>query len=114
MTTDNNLPALKPCPFCGGEAIYRDGDLARRVTCKKCVADIYRDEWALTYERNPSAIESWNTRAPTELEKKLVEALWQAKAQIKVMSFHSDNDATESTLALIQQALELAAKHGVE
>ena len=35
----------------------------------------------------------------------LREALWQAKAQIQVMSFHCENDATESTLALIGKAL---------
>jgi len=38
--------------------------------------------------------------------KGLVEALWQAKAQIRVMSFDSCNDATEPTLALIEKALQ--------
>ena len=57
---------LKPCPFCGGEAIYittaiKAGDLVKEfysISCLDCNAEIYK--YCKTEEE---AIEAWNRRA---------------------------------------------------
>jgi Lar family restriction alleviation protein len=50
---------LKPCPFCGGEAIMRDNKLGCTiwiVGCRKCGADAgFRTD-------KEEAIKAWNTR----------------------------------------------------
>lgn len=47
---------LKPCPFCGGEAILEwEGD-SYVISCKECNAEI-------TFEQTrKSAIKAWNRR----------------------------------------------------
>ena len=55
---------LKPCPFCGGEAIVRsysvDNDKYSIVTCIKC------DVETPMYEFRSDAIKAWNRRADNE------------------------------------------------
>lgn len=46
---------LKPCPFCGGEAVY-DRDW-KDVQCRVCNARI-----ANNFQRKKDAVEAWNTR----------------------------------------------------
>ena len=46
---------LKPCPFCGGEAVY-DRDW-KGVQCRVCNARI-----ANNFQRKKDAVEAWNTR----------------------------------------------------
>jgi len=60
-----NEYTLLPCPFCGGEAELRTGDLAATVRCKSCYASI---EWQIR-PRQPGpldeidlAVGSWNAR----------------------------------------------------
>ena len=61
-------PALKTCPFCGGEAKtepIRDG---RQGFCQKCDArgaPVYHRLVGPEYT-NGRAIEAWNTRAPVD------------------------------------------------
>ena len=57
---------LKPCPFCGGEAMMHttgDGD-GYRVACKRILGCGAKFEW---FDREEEAIEAWNNRA-TEAE----------------------------------------------
>lgn len=55
-----NTPIVKCCPFCGGDAFWRQGDKSVRVndsvSCYKCFAEIEG-----TYEPM-SALTAWNTR----------------------------------------------------
>ncbi|MBQ4512097.1 MAG: Lar family restriction alleviation protein [Anaerolineaceae bacterium] len=66
---DESKSALKPCPFCGGEAVVHayshDPDISDwyYVFCKKCVCRL-----EVSTNRNPfytkmEAIEAWNRRA---------------------------------------------------
>ena len=53
---------LEYCPFCGGEAVIRNGNFSFMVTiaCKDCDAEI-----RVISEENAveKAVEKWNTRA---------------------------------------------------
>jgi Lar family restriction alleviation protein len=63
MTPDPNRDTneLKPCPFCGGEAVTcRDYPAGlESVYCRQCHASMF----ALT---EPAAIALWNSRKPPE------------------------------------------------
>ena len=48
---------LKPCPFCGSEAIVKDLVDAKFVACEKCDAST-----AMWFDSIGDAIASWNTR----------------------------------------------------
>ena len=68
------MEELKPCPFCGGEAVIREwyirGTANRkhyRVECKNCGARCT----AWEYNRINKAIAAWNRRAGEEAEKAL-------------------------------------------
>jgi len=64
-------PAIKPCPFCGGEASARPRTCNRNtpynpadrafpiVRCGKCGAEAIGDDW----KSEATAIEAWNRRA---------------------------------------------------
>jgi hypothetical protein len=45
---------LKPCPFCGGEAIAYSLNLESFVTCRECRVTLVK--------KYDSAIIAWNTR----------------------------------------------------
>lgn len=57
------MSELKPCPFCGGEAImdytYYEGPVASNPKCNKygCIGFTYRE-----FETEQEAIEAWNHR----------------------------------------------------
>ena len=63
------MTKLKPCPFCGGDAKLKSanfyGEFATyyRVNCTQC--DFHRDHSA----NKSHAIEIWDTRAETPIEK---------------------------------------------
>lgn len=80
---------LKPCPFCGGEAVFvtRSVGYGRRcaifnfeISCKSCLAkapeaygsiEIYLDqngEVAMYKDERSKAIEAWNRRAEPDQE----------------------------------------------
>lgn len=54
---------LKPCPFCGGEAIFPENCLLTCVICIKCGAT---SRWCTSKEK---AEEVWNRRADNEQRK---------------------------------------------
>lgn len=78
--TDNKAPELKPCPFCGGEVLFRDigtgrrrnSPIATRVSCEKCH---YEKRIAtLGTDREKTRIwatEWWNTRTDQVAEVKI-------------------------------------------
>lgn len=52
---------LKPCPFCGGEARYYEGDRdCHGVTCTKCTVKIYG------YANRRASKRAWNRRTDNE------------------------------------------------
>ena len=56
---------LKPCPFCGGEAVLQqDANEEYYVLCRKCqlLFGYCTDTWA-EFETSEGAIEAWNRRA---------------------------------------------------
>ncbi len=53
---------LKSCPFCGGEADYKQGINVSSVTCHACGFHFYRG----TIESPETATEAWNRRAESE------------------------------------------------
>ena len=65
----NQIPpdALKPCPFCGGDAMLHDNNFFQSVTwhveCTECMADLPGGS------NKQEAINDWNTRyiPPTTL-----------------------------------------------
>ena len=54
-----NEPKLKPCPFCGGEAIVNLLLGKYCITCTGCMGGIFPASWQTREE----AIEAWNRRA---------------------------------------------------
>lgn len=50
------MEKLKPCPFCGGEAVFR-GQTYYYIWCKSCLAETRGSE------NKEEAIEAWNSRA---------------------------------------------------
>lgn len=69
---------LKPCPFCGGEAVHCRTAKAYHVYCSNCGADVMRSTLsAMTTSQinriKIEAFEKWNTRAggvqPTTITK---------------------------------------------
>jgi Lar family restriction alleviation protein len=80
-----SAPELKPCPFCGSDAVQLDFDAcpgtdSAHVRCQSCSA--LGASGALGSV--PEAIVAWNTRAEAGVVRELVEALlawraWEAK-----------------------------------
>ena len=60
LGTKNHTDAikLKPCPFCGGEAVILKTNEFYRVCCKSCPCDVGR--WVCTSESELA--EFWNRR----------------------------------------------------
>ena len=62
------MEKLKPCPFCGGEAILRQCqngfNIWYRVRCKDC--GIAQDSIGNGYYSESQAIEAWNRRVKDE------------------------------------------------
>ena len=76
--------ALKPCPFCGGEAISRGSDYdGYWVTCRGCMAFPFKKN---TRER---AIEAWNTRAERTCKR-----FWTGAEMICSSCAHQLNNGT--------------------
>ncbi len=64
------MSELKPCPFCGGEDIYKvnDGDRNAQVAIHKTTewavgCSLCRIPEALSYISEEQAIKAWNRRA---------------------------------------------------
>jgi len=61
---------LKPCPFCGGNNISMKDDrpIGKRVQCEDCGG-------MMVYYYNLPVNEEWNTRADTDLLRRVKEAV---------------------------------------
>ncbi len=67
------MPELKPCPFCGGEAYFRNPQKEKggamcsvSVECKECGAMPYAIlvyEFLSDTEKKEAAAKAWNRRA---------------------------------------------------
>ena len=55
------LESLKPCPFCGGEAILMDAGYPHWVFCKNCGAKVHGHVVGET-EGPAASVEAWNRR----------------------------------------------------
>jgi hypothetical protein len=66
MSDSPSLPALRPCPFCGGEAEYRARAAGRfvSVVCAFRGCDIGPS--TALHPTHADAAESWNRRAAVE------------------------------------------------
>ena len=61
-----NMPDLKPCPFCGGEALLShdyEGGGASYVRCTKCGLESIRFLKSFECASDDRAVEFWNRRA---------------------------------------------------
>ena len=95
---------LKPCPFCGGNAVYiekRDIFISKFVTCAKCGIETRRN-----YLRKDKAIEHWNTRKPME---RLVERLEESKG---VVIIDGKEMYQEDYFIDIDEAIEIVKEEG--
>ncbi len=86
MTTNNNeLPALLPCPFCGGEAVWSIGMQGDAefdyIECIDCAAsgdmEGYKDK----------ALLHWNTRTDTTAQQRIEELEAILSSDIDVAEF---------------------------
>lgn len=79
----NEIPELKPCPFCGGKASFlgmdfEEGDF-EKIQCGRCISG---RSYAST---KASAIEHWNTRAEDSRIAALEAQLATAQAEVQRM-----------------------------
>ena len=57
---------LKPCPFCGGEALLshdHEGIGASSIRCRKCGLESIRFFKSFVHASDDKAVEFWNRRA---------------------------------------------------
>lgn len=56
--------ALKPCPFCGGDAVIKQtGRLKITIRCQKCLMGLTQKVFRYSLEwLEDKVIEAWNTR----------------------------------------------------
>lgn len=61
---------LKPCPFCGGEAMImhyaKSSTEFSQVRCKRCGAETPAEAKSFSYSSDEYAAENWNRRANNE------------------------------------------------
>ncbi len=95
---------LKPCPFCGGEAIIyeNDEDDEYMIGCKNCCAAEPMTEWA----SKENAIAQWNTRKPVE---RVLGRLEEEKEKYDTLS---ENALSEFCLEMFHLYSDTA--HGLE
>lgn len=55
--------SLKPCPFCGGEAVY-SGQWAKNISCSQC------NTYLSTYKSRDEDFSAWNNRIDLVAEKR--------------------------------------------
>jgi len=54
---------LKPCPFCGGEAVLQSREFLSFVKCQSCGAETGLTKVSTKYSSDEKAAEAWNRRA---------------------------------------------------
>ncbi len=66
----NGTEKLKPCPFCGGKAVYSEfdyrGDRKCAIVCSNSECRCSAIHTFHIWENMPSATKAWNTRATHE------------------------------------------------
>lgn len=70
---ESDMEELKPCPFCGGDAIYRsvsdmycDPYRKNCIECLSCGVSTKSESRHPDDGRSPDLIEAWNTRADSQ------------------------------------------------
>ena len=111
---------LKPCPFCGGEAKYRDvtsgvvGDGEWHwAGCDNSMCKEADDLWKTKEE----AIKAWNTRANTETLIAELEGLKKDTSMIGVLVSNGDTDLVteiETHNAALDSAIKKVREHDTE
>ena len=113
MTNDEEIEALKPCPFCGGEASVSSWGNHKyggwNTGCKKC--SIYTPPCCGSLEIQEQV---WNTRAAMRpVNQEMLEALKAIKLKIERRNTSAYDQHTCDTycLQIVQQAI-LSAESG--
>lgn len=76
------MAELKPCPFCGGEAVLINNGCFVDVSCKNFHCRGWAD--SLMWKTKQEAIEAWNRRAePQKLFDAVCNIDWGAKVEVE-------------------------------
>ena len=97
---------IKPCPFCGGEAVVdgttwraSDGEEVCWISCRSCNGSSPADTPA-------EAIAAWNRRAETatptvaEAARALLEAVWRAQIDLTILRLALNGEPCAALRAL--------------
>ena len=101
---------LKPCPFCGGEAILcRDGRNSSTVECASCGATVPfypRLPENFGKHRDIQAISAWNMRTLSPIETEIRNELEECKEEL-LRAYEGDFKHTLETAKRIESLLRL-------
>ena len=85
---------LKPCPFCGEQAVFSNEFGRQGASCSGCGVS-FRPFSIADYEaQKAESIEVWNTRAPTDARTPTEMELREALEQIKRKDYGEMGNAT--------------------
>jgi Lar family restriction alleviation protein len=96
---------LKPCPFCGGEAIMGNAYDVYWITCKHCKAS------SMSFHTSKQAIEAWNRREPID---KIVEQLEEKATEAGEWYNNYEDSYYEGKEDGIRDAIEVVESGGID
>lgn len=108
--TDTPEAVLKPCPFCGGEAMQSENRAAGLHWWQiECVARLCSAVGPTAYDTEAAAITAWNTRPDADIVRQLVEALEKARPFVSPSYFPGTGETMRER---IDEALTTARAAG--